>query len=99
MTEVLILSIGIILGCTISYAFIKVGIKSNYDAFNYLHSIDPSDDGIPSGNDEYDPEKDTSASEPQLDWDGYPYTEEYVSEDNSEPQIIGYIDPDKDEPN
>ena len=101
MTELFIFSIGIVLGCTLSYIFLKTGIKSNYDAFNFMHGIDIPDGLKVADNDEYEPEKDTTATEPQLDWDGYPYTEEYeaVNKDDNQGEIIGFIDPENDEPN
>ena len=101
MVDVFIFSIGIVLGCTISYVFTKSGI-------NIISSLNDDNDMIGeevekvtkkvSNNDDYD------ASDTALDWDNYPYTNQYnddmvnpSTEDGS--QIIGYIDPDTDEKN
>ena len=96
MNEIIIFSVGIVLGNVISYIFFKVGIKSNIDAINYLGNTSYSEPIIPSKSDDYKPDTDTS-----LDWDGYPYTNEYNDADNtaSSLEVIGYIDPETDDKN
>tara|TARA_R100000773_G_C4217750_1_gene116242 strand:- start:1159 stop:1455 length:297 start_codon:yes stop_codon:yes gene_type:complete len=98
MTEIFIFSLGISIGCSVSYIFFKIGIKSNLDAYNHFAIHEPAEDKKASKNDDYDPQMDTDLNETSMDWDSYPYTNEYNDQD-SEHQIIGYIDPDTDEPN
>jgi len=101
MVDVFIFSIGIVLGCTISYFFTKSGI-------NIISSLNDDTDMIgteiekvtkkASNNDDYD------ASDTALDWDNYPYTNQYNDDAVNSPlddgsQIIGYIDPETDEKN
>ena len=98
MTEVFIFSLGIIIGCSISYIFFKTGIKSNLEAYDSFNISDVEASKNSSNSTDYDPETDMSVSDTSLDWNSYPYTNEYNDKD-SQHQIIGYIDPDTDEKN
>ena len=98
MTEVFIFSLGIIIGCSVSYIFFKTGINSNLETVKFLTESEPTEDKKSSLNDEYNPENDTSVQDSSLDWDSYPYTNEY-NDQESQHQVIGYIDPETDEKN
>ena len=98
MVDLIIFSVGIVLGCVISYVFIKSGIKFNSDAINNTLDVHTETDKKVSNNGDLDADNDTS-----MNWDSYPFTNHYndvnsdISEDNV--HIIGYIDPETDEKN
>jgi hypothetical protein len=92
MNEVFIFTIGITLGCVISYIFFKTGVNINMDAYNNFTYTTTTEPDITDDDDSID------TSDTSLDWDNYPYTNEYNDADNST-EIIGFIDTDTDEPN
>ncbi len=94
MTDIFIFTLGIVLGCAISYVFFKTGIKSNIEAFSLGAEVIPKQPINVPENDEIQPENDTS-----MDWDGYPYTNDYNDAEADKPIILGKIDPDTDEKN
>ncbi len=98
MTEVFIFSLGIIIGCSVSYIFFKTGINSNFEAMKFVIDQELQEEEKPSNEGDYDPESDTSVTDNSLDWNSYPYTNEY-NDQESQHQIIGYIDPETDEKN
>lgn len=98
MIDIFIFSIGIVLGCVISYLFFKTGVNTNIETYKFYNDTDTTKDNKQPETVEYDPETDTTIEDANLDWDSYPYTNEYNDKD-SQHQIIGYIDPDTDEPN
>ena len=91
MAELYIFSIGIILGCTLSYVFFKSGIKSNMDTVRLTYDINTVSEPLEPEEEKNMPDIDTS-----MDWDNYPYTNEYNDKDGV---IIGYIDPENEEKN
>ena len=91
MSELFIFSFGIILGCILSYVFFKSGIKSNMDAMKLTYDINTVAEPLEPEQDKNMPDMDTS-----MDWDNYPYTNEYNDKDST---IIGFIDPDTDDKN
>ena len=98
MTELFIFSLGLVIGCSLSYVFFKTGVKSNLETFNYFHSLESPEDKKLLNSNEYDPEMDTRLNEQNYDWNDYPYTNEYNDQDGQR-EIIGHIDPETDEKN
>ncbi|QDP57980.1 MAG: hypothetical protein Tp1124DCM412261_21 [Prokaryotic dsDNA virus sp.] len=94
MNEVFIFTIGITLGCVISYIFFKTGVNINMDAYNnFTYSTTTESDAVDDTDD-----INTTVDDTALDWDNYPYTNEYNDADNTS-EIIGFIDTENDEPN
>ena len=101
MVDVFIFSIGIVLGCTISYLFTKSGINIASEHLNDEDSIVMNEVTKVSKKGDIEPDIDTS-----LDWNAYPYTNHYNDDAVNSPndnidasKIIGYIDPETDEKN
>mgnify|MGYP003661460125 CR=1 FL=1 len=92
MVELFIFSIGIVLGCAISFLFYRSGHNSSIESFKVSGNVNPEQSIKDSKTDQNSPELDTS-----MDWDGYPYTNDY--NDAEQPIVIGQIDPDVDEKN
>lgn len=104
MVDLIIFTVGIVLGCIISYVFTKSGITITSSVLNDNIEVYTEDDVKVSNNGDLDADNDTS-----MNWDSYPFTNHYNDVDNnvnndastsdSNVQIIGYIDPENDEPN
>ena len=101
MVDVFIFSVGLVLGCTISYLFTKSGINIISEHLINEDEVIVKEVNKVSKKGDIEPETDTS-----LDWDSYPYTNHYNDESvNTDDtlidasQIIGYIDPETDEKN
>ena len=98
MVDLIIFSVGIVIGCIISFVFTRYGI-SIISPYNSNDTVYTAEDNKVSNSTDYEPTDDTA-----LDWSSYPFTNHYNDNDsNTTPtdgmEIIGYIDPENDEPN